>query len=359
MINHKKNICKYALIIITLLFTISSKVLAENEQTINKNSQTLFESSDTVSCYRIPSIITLPNGNILAVADERIPSCADLIGNRDINIVLRQSADNGLSWSKIERIVDFHDGESASDASMILDKKTNTVFLFYNYMNHNDPSKKGIFYLHYIKSKDNGSTWSKPIDITDQITKKDWKYDFKFITSGKGTQTEDGTILHTLVNLQKGLFVFGSKDHGKTWFLNETSIKPADESKIIELEDGTLMINSRVNNQSHRHIHLSKDGGKSWNSHSDSTLVDPHCNASIIKSNKDTLYFCNAKSETVRENLYLRKSTDSGATWDKGKQIYAGSSAYSDICECPDTHKIYILFEKDDYSKIEFVTLAP
>ena len=59
-----------------------------------------------VSCYRIPAIITAPNGDLIVAIDERVPSCGDLKWSRDINIVIRRSQDNGKSWSDIERIVD-------------------------------------------------------------------------------------------------------------------------------------------------------------------------------------------------------------------------------------------------------------
>ena len=66
--------------------------------------------------------------------------------------------------------------------------------------------EKDVYYLKVIKSSDNGKTWSKPQDITTQISNPEWHKDFKFITSGRGTQTANGTLLHTLVNLQKGVF---------------------------------------------------------------------------------------------------------------------------------------------------------
>ena len=80
-------------------------------------------------------------------------------------------------------------------------------------------------------------------DITSQIAKKIGK-DFMFITSGRGTQTKDGTLLHCLVNLNNGTHVFGSKDHGKNWFLINYALKPGDESKIVELSNGNWLVNS-------------------------------------------------------------------------------------------------------------------
>ncbi|MEZ5000892.1 MAG: sialidase family protein [Bacteroidales bacterium] len=55
------------------------------------------------------------------------PSCGDLKWNRD-NIVIRRSSDNGETWSAIERVVDYPDGKSASDPSLIVDRVTGRSF---------------------------------------------------------------------------------------------------------------------------------------------------------------------------------------------------------------------------------------
>ena len=65
------------------------------------------ENNPEVSCYRIPSIITAINGDLIAAIDERVPSCGDLKWSRDINIVIRKSSDNGKTWGKIEKIIDY------------------------------------------------------------------------------------------------------------------------------------------------------------------------------------------------------------------------------------------------------------
>ncbi len=328
------------------------------------NHLDLFSSTNNpnISCYRIPALATASNGDLIAAIDERVPSCGDLKWSKDINIVIRRSTDNGKTWSPIEKIVDFPLGKSASDPSMIVDNITKEIFLFYNFMDLDN--EKDVYYLHVTKSKDNGKTWSQPEDITPQITKQEWHNDFKFITSGRGIQTKSGTLLHCMVNLDNGLRVFGSNDHGNTWFFKDTPLFPADESKIVELADGSWMVNSRSNNTGIRHIHISQDEGNSWKTSGEPLLIDPGCNASIIRFtdkadgyNKNRLLFSNAKSDKDRVNLTVRISYDEGQTWSEGKTIYEGESAYSSMTIL-DNGDIGLFFEKDDHTENAFVSFS-
>jgi sialidase-1 len=347
-----------------LAFVINAQEEHEMAKGI-KGHQDIFNSSmnDSVSCYRIPAIITAPNGDLIAAIDERVPSCGDLKWSKDINIVIRRSDDNGKTWTPIEVVIDFPEGKSASDPSMIVDKITGDVFLFYNYMNLD--TEKDIYYLHVMKSSDNGKTWSKPEDITSQIAKPEWHKDFRFITSGRGIQTSTGKLLHCMVNLNSGMHLFGSDDHGKTWYFIDTPISPANESKVIELADGTWMVNARANDKKGvRYVHTSSDEGKTWITKAEPQLIDPGCNASIIRYtsikdgyNKNRLLFSNAKSKKGRTNMTVRVSYDEGKTWTEGKTIYTGSSAYSSLTVL-ENGDIGLFFEKDKHTKNIFASFS-
>ena len=327
-------------------------------------AQDLFNSSmrKGVACYRIPALITAPNGDLVAAMDERVASGDDLRTNRDINIVIRRSADDGMTWSPIETAVAYDHGMSVSDPSMIVDRKTGEIFLFHNYMDHN--TARGVYRLHVCRSRDNGASWSKPEDITAQITKPRWARDFQFITSGRGIQTRSGTLLHTLVNLNRGLHLFGSDDDGKTWYLVDSPLKPGDESKVVERADGAWIVNSRVKKGGTRYTHTSADRGRTWTTKPEPSLQDPACNASFIRYtatadgyDKNRLLFSNPKGAKDRENMTVRVSHDEGATWTDGKPLYPGPSAYSSMTILKNGD-IGLLFEKDDYTENVFVRFS-
>jgi sialidase-1 len=315
-----------------------------------------------VACYRIPALVTAPNGDLVAAMDERVASGNDLGENKDINIVVRRSTDDGMTWSPIEAAVAYDHGISVSDPSMVVDRNTGDLFLFHNYMDHN--TAHGIYRLHVAKSHDNGASWSKAEDITAQITKPAWRRDFQFITSGRGIQTRSGTLLHTLVNLDKGLHLFGSDDDGKTWSLFDVPLKPGDESKVVELADGSWMVNSRVKKAGMRYTHTSADMGKTWTTKPEPSLLDSACNASFIRYtatadgyDKNRLLFSNPKSAKKREDMTVRVSYDEGATWTAGKTVYPGLAAYSSMTILKNGD-IGLLFEKDDYTGNEFVRFS-
>lgn len=320
------------------------------------DDQPLFVSGQNdTHTFRIPAIATAVNGDLIAACDARRKGSADLIGQRTIDIVFRRSTDNGKSWSAMEVLDPYEDG-GCSDPSLIVDKTTGDIFCFYNYMVADRSSKEYRFVVQ--KSSDHGATWDAPIDFTDQVAGPELKDAFKFITSGRGIQTRAGLLVHNYVRVGKGVTLFASRDHGATW---ETigDVSPGDESKVVELPDGTLMVNSRIG-PGKRFVHRSSDGGRTWDSVSDFSLPDPRCNACLIQYTakrdgyaKDRLLFVNAASNSARENLAVRISYDGGWAWSDGKVIDPGPSAYSEITVLKDG-SFGVLYEPG-YKEVRFV----
>lgn len=320
--------------------------------------QPLFVSgTQDTHTFRIPAICTATNGDLIAACDARRKTSADLLYQRTIDIVLRRSEDNGDTWSLMETMDPFDDA-GCSDPSLLVDEVTGDVFCFYNYMAADKANKEFRFILQ--KSSDHGKSWQKPIDFTDQVAGPELKGAFKFITSGRGIQARDGQLLHNFVNVGKGATLFGSRDHGRTWKTVGT-VSPADESKVVELGDNSLMVNSRKA-PGNRFVHRSVDGGSTWKT-TEFGLPDPKCNASILQYTtradgytKDRLLFCNAASNRGRKNLAVRISYDHGLTWSDGKVIDKGPSAYSEMTVMKDG-TIGVLYEPG-YSKIRFVRFS-
>src|SRR5690606_13888679 len=85
--------------------------------------------------------------------------------------------------------------------------------------------------------------------------------------------------------------------------------------------------------QKSRKVSFRDDGGMNWSDiKSDTTLIEPICQASILFTGKNKmLWFLNPASETARVNMTLKSSDDFGKTWKISKILYPGPSAYSDL----------------------------
>lgn len=346
--------------------------------------------------YRIPAIISLKNGDLLAFAEGRVHGAGDF---GDINIVLKRSRDGGKTWGALQFVAEF-DTLQAGNPAPVVDLTDpaypqGRIFLFYNTgNNHEGEVRKGNGYkqVWYKTSTDNGRTWSEAVNITSQVHrlhqpeinaawnfKEDWRTYAN--TPGHAMQFQSGKYKgrifvaanHSAGNPQKKFedyraHGFYTDDHGKTFHLSEdVNIPGSNESTATELSGNRLMLNSR-NQQGDvraRIVAISSNGGQSWDTtYFDHHLPDPVCQGSILtigtKKGKNILAFCNAADTRRRDNLTLRISMDDGKTWSRSyvvdKSADAGQkdfTAYSDIVKLS-KNRIGVLYEKDGYKEIVF-----
>ena len=144
--------------------------------TINIFSQPnipVFESGkDGHKSYRIPAIIKLNNGHLLAFAEGRVQGASDF---GDVNIVLKISTDNGRTWGSIKTIVDY-DTLQAGNPAPVVDLTdpaytTGRIFLFYNTGNKQESDVRngnGLREVWYKTSTNGGINWSEAVNITLQ-----------------------------------------------------------------------------------------------------------------------------------------------------------------------------------------------
>ncbi|MBK7087382.1 MAG: exo-alpha-sialidase [Chitinophagaceae bacterium] len=369
--------------------------------TINIFSQPnipVFESGkDGHKSYRIPAIIKLNNGHLLAFAEGRVQGASDF---GDVNIVLKISTDNGRTWGSIKTIVDY-DTLQAGNPAPVVDLTdpaytTGRIFLFYNTGNKQESDVRngnGLREVWYKTSTNGGINWSEAVNITLQTHRPklpqinpaynftaDWRSYAN--TPGHAMQFETGKYkgrIYIAANHSEGgiqnesmdyiAHGFYTDDHGKTFHIsNNVNLPGGNENIAAELSDGRIMLNIR--NQRGdvraRYIAISSNGGQSWDtSYFDKNLPDPVCQGSLLtigkKRKQNILAFSNAADEKRRDNLTLRISFDDGKTWKKNFVIYKNPSqpdaaAYSDIVKLSGK-KIGVLYEKDNYSKIVFTVV--
>jgi sialidase-1 len=322
--------------------------------------------------YRIPSVIATPKGTLLAFAEGRRANASDA---GDIDLVLKRSMDSGASWSELQVIGD--DGpNTVGNPCPVVDSVTGAVWLLTTHNLGTDREKEIIAGTSHggrtvwaMKSEDDGRTWSAPVEITSSVKQSDWTW---YATGpGVGIQMAVGRLVIPANHAEAGSGVHRSHlvfsdDHGKTWALGASADAGTNESQVVELADGRLMLNMRNHPpvpENFRMIATSTDGGKTLTkAYADRALIEPPAQASLIRlttakaNDRNRLLFANPAS-AKRERLTVRVSYDEGATWPVGRVIHDGPAAYSSLVPLRDL-TIGLLFERGDRSPYERITFA-
>lgn len=227
--------------------------------------------------YRIPAISTARNGDIVAVADFRYcRTDIGLMGTGDGRIDLRAriSQDKGETWGNIFTVVKAQgrSGEDAfytgfGDPCIVADRESDRVLLMScagNISFWGGTREKHQLVARFY-SNDNGRTWSKPEEISEQFYSlfdkaKNGPIRSMFIGSGKIHQsryTKVGKYYRLYCsNLAKDAngehinYILYSDDFGENWKLlgdaDDVPIVKGDEPKAEELPDGRVLISSRM-----------------------------------------------------------------------------------------------------------------
>lgn len=338
--------------------------------------------------FRIPAIIRSTKGTLLAFCEGRVKDAGDF-GN--IDIVLKESRDEGKTWSNLRVLVDADSLQAGNPAPVVdcLDRNhpSDRIFLFYNTGNnheHEVRKGKGSREVWYIASTDEGKSWSDPVRITQQVHRPyapdDWRSYAN--TPGHALQITRGKYkgrIYVAANHSAGgpktgfedyqSHGFFSDDHGASFRLSASVGLPgSNESTAAELSNNRLMLNSRnqKGDQRARIVSISSDGGSTWDTtFIDDQLRDPVCQGSLLNigwgKGQSLLAFSNLASTTKRDSLTVRFSRNEGRTWVKSFLVDSvggtgDHQAYSDLVQLG-KYRLGILFERHGYREIAFKQL--
>lgn len=393
---------------------LSNKIKIECEEIRTKQGKLLMEKynlkenrlgialrqhmQDGVHTSRIPGIATSKKGTLMAIYDARYNSARDLQGH--IDIAMNRSFDEGRTWEPMQIVLDMGEWggmpenyNGVSDACIIVDENSGDIYVaglwMYGVLDGEtgkwvegltEDSTRWIHQWHKMgsqpgydvketsqflitKSTDDGMTWSEPVNITN-AKKDDW---WLFAPApGNGITMSNGTLVIPTQGRDENGVSFSnitfSKDGGKTWTTSNPATKNTTECAVVELQDGSLMLNMRDNRNrgndeiNGRSIFITKDLGETWTEHftSRKALIEPTCMASLYKhkyiengEEKSVLLFVNPASTSRRNNITMKVSYDDGESWSEEKYIlldeYSGRG-YSCITSV-DESTIGILYE--------------
>jgi sialidase-1 len=320
-----------------------------NHENIKYTTDVFSQNENGYFCFRIPGLITLPDGSIIVFAEGRVKSVSDF---GDIDLVMKKSRDGGRTWSELRVLWDAGD-LSVSNPCPVFDFTTGMLFL------HVITNRKLTYVMN---SSDMGETWSQPVEIN--VGKQEWF--FAGPAPGHGIQLQSGRLLipgmyNTNNNAEDpnawGSFFYYSDDHGQTWQRGHDFGLGTNECSITELSNGTIISllrpNTRTDGQPYVKSSMSYDSGLT------ATQASPNlsypttiCQISIVSYShktdptiRDILISGHPLNPTARNSFGLRISMDKGVTWDRQIEIYRGPSAYSDL-QPMENGTVYGVFER-------------
>jgi len=308
--------------------------------------------------FRIPSLIVSTTGVILAFCEGRVESHSDY-GN--IDLVLKRSFDNGLTWDSLQVIWD--DGiNTCGNPCVVVDNSDKTIWLFI--------TRNREQTIWVTSSTDDGATWAEITDITSTTKDEDWTW--CVLGPGVGIQCDSGRLIipgdHKDAEGVLYSHVVYSDDNGLTWVLGGNAGSNSDkisECQIVELFDGSLMLNARNSNGTHkRAIAISNDEGESWSEVTyDETLIEPECQASFLRFTskrnyeRNRILFSNPADDEERIKITARLSYDEGKSWPVSRLVHDGPSSYSCLTILQDM-TIACMYEGGEEHRREKIALA-
>jgi sialidase-1 len=333
---------------------------------------------DGYTMFHVPALVISKKGTILAFAEGRFGNGNDWA---DIDLVMRRSLDKGKTWEPLKIIIPHTNGKPTSNITPIADENGTIHLLFQiNYAK-----------AYYMKSLDEGENWSKPQEITYVFDLFKNEYDWKVLAPGPGhaIQLNNGWLLVPVWlcipdrskpggdHRPSCVATIYSDDHGTTWKRgdiisnngdmpagsNDTIVNP-NESVVLQLSDGRVMINMRNESKVNRRlVSYSPDGISHWSIPVfDTELFEPVCMASLIRiteknQDRNRILFVNPDSRNnpipvrkytkvnkPRENLTAKLSYDEGKTWPVQKVLNEKGAGYSDLAVDEDG-VVYCLYE--------------
>ena len=314
---------------------------------------TVFDHHDTraqpfsnVSCFRVPSLVTVNRSTLLAFAEARIgASCGDCLPT---GIVSKRSTDGGLTWGAMRYVVP--PTALGGNPTTFVDR--GEVWLHYVRTPTNTsrgvPTRCNHGRTNWQRhSTDGGRTWDAPTNLTTALRT------YAGALSGPGNGVAYNTSYRVPMHYDTAEqadgrdVVLASDDRGRTWTVHTSdTLRHMDEASLVAINASHWAMYMR---NAHRNAScnckaraLSTDGGRTWDGTPlvyEPQLVDPVCQGSATRIGDELFYvtptYAYARTAlTVFRTRVHDVNPRTPSTWTAhgvtDETVYAGYSAMTD-----------------------------
>ena len=332
---------RFTLLLFLPILTVTTCSKPENRVESDEpfiDSICLYRPGDYGSAnWRIPAILCLDDGTLLAVNDKRKYNETDL--PEDIDIVYRRSADKGKTWSEPETLIAGTGRKHGyGDPALVQCANGDVLCLFAGHNGYFQSTVAEPICIYMSRSTDRGHTWSDTVNLTPVVWDASSGYHGAFVASGNGLRLQRGPhagrLLFAAAVLRNGQnisdnYVIYSDDNGHTWQRSQRAFAAGDEAKLMELTDGSVLLSVRRSGA--RGWNRSTDGGVSWGTQSTwPEMTVNACNGEMLRLD-DTTLLHSIPNSMQRENVSIFTSNDEGQSWHSPILICAGPSVYSSM----------------------------
>lgn len=238
-------------------------------------SKYLWKSHTANNYYRIPAIATANNGDLVASADIRYANNSDLGNGKRIDLVVKTSEDQGVTWSAESNNITTGHGASNygyGDPAIVADRDSDKVLILCATGSAGyGGSIRGadMAGVNALLSHDNGKTFEDPVDLTEQIYNLKQSWQGLFVASGRIMQsryvkTGDYYRLYCSVLTRtsagfdtNAIYILYSDDFGSNWKIlggpDSSPVVGGDEAKLEETPDGSVVVSSRKHSNANLH----------------------------------------------------------------------------------------------------------
>lgn len=362
--------------------------------------------------YRIPALAVAKDGTLIAVSDYRHSGTDIGVTNFGrIDLHYRLSFDNGNTWTEVKTLIDGAGQEATDfmsvgygDPCIVADRESDRVLLLscagnVSFQNGTRQNHQNIARFY---SEDGGRTWGAPEDIAESIYSQ---FDAStygpvhsmFVASGRILQSRTVKVgdyyrLYCAVLVRDKSakhmnYVLYSDDFGGNWTvlgnINTPAVyNTADEPKVEELPDGSLVISSRYDGGRYYNIFWFTDVNAAqgdWLDKAFSGAVNGGVEAKSNSTNGEVMLVPVVRvadnmpmhlllqsvplgpsranvgiyyKELVSMDDYLDAET-LASEWDGVKQVTTLNSAYSTMAWQKD-NRLGFLYEEETYGKSDY-----